>query len=417
MAFGADTFSDRFKEYGKRLANNIQTGMRATMAPKPPAQPTAPSPPIAQPTAPIAPAPTQNPAIQPQGLQPVEPISQAGQIYKQRVTQNLLNPNPLAQSAQATADTNISRRNYQTQKQTQEMMAQSPFGAGTRQYQRALMEGQAGANTANLGEQNQVNAYTRGLSEKAMSDAQGLEDTEFARALGERGYQDQNASRYSALIQDTKGRQAYNRMVASGMNPSVALQKVLDESGTINENYRGMNNIQQLQSEAGDWVEATQGLTPEMAGYKEAVRARMIAVDEAQQKPLSDASKQSDIQDIVEKQNLGQPLTQDEKDRMKASGEWDKVTLQTIPKGDAVNTWLKDNPDQMVTIDGAEYKVVRGGRNTTGYKKTLLGSQPRHTDYVEVLTPQGETKYIYGGKLNDNPPTPAVKVFTSQIGL
>jgi hypothetical protein len=285
MAFG-NTRSP-FEEYGKRLAGTIQTGMKDAMAPKPPA-----------PQAPTAQPPIQNPALQPQGLQPVEPISQAGQIYKQRVTQNLLNPNPLAQSAQATADTNISRRNYQTQKQTQEMMAQSPFGAGTRQYQRALTEGQAGANTANLGEQNQVNAYTRGLSEKAMSDAQGLEDTEFARALGERGYQDQSASRYSALIQDTKGRQAYNRMVASGMNPSVALQKVLDEGGTVNADYRGMNNIQQIQAEAGDWVEATTGLTPEMEGYKEAVRARMLAVDKAQQQPLSDSSRKIEEEDL-----------------------------------------------------------------------------------------------------------------------
>jgi len=116
--------------------------------------------------------------------------------------------------------------------------------------------------------------------------------------LGERGYQDQSASRYSALIQDTKGRQAYNRMVASGMNPSVALQKVLDESGTVNADYRGMNNIQQIQAEAGDWVEATTGLTPEMAGYKDAVRARMLAVDKAQQQPLSDSSRMIEEKDL-----------------------------------------------------------------------------------------------------------------------
>jgi hypothetical protein len=387
-----------FEEYGKRIANTIQTGMKATMEPKPiaPTIPQAPTPPVAP----------QNPAIQPQGLQPVEPISQAGQIYKQRVTQNLLNPNPLAQSAQAQADTNMSRRNYLTQKQTQETMAQSPFGAGTRQYQRALMEGQAGANTANLGEQNQVNAYTRGLSDQAMERAQGLEDTEFARAIGERGYQDQQGSRYSALIQDTKGRQAYNRLVAGGMNPSVALQQVLEEGGTIKEGYRGMDNMQQLQSEAGDWVEATQGLKPTDKGYQEAVKARMIALDKATQQPLTDADTGRQTKDIQKKMRLGHSLSQTEIETALENNLIPQKNLSTIPRGaTAVQAYLQENPSGLMNINGEVYTVVSGSNPTTSYEAGLFGDQkPRTTSVVELKTPEGETKYFYDGKFHDAMP-------------
>jgi hypothetical protein len=388
MAFG---MKNPFEEYGKRVANTISTGMKESMAPKP--QNPLPQPPQAQPTA-------------PQGLQPVEPLSQAGQIYKQRVTQNLLNPNPLAQSAQAQADTNMSRRNYLTQKQTQETMAQSPFGAGTRQYQRALMEGQAGANTANLGEQNQVNAYTRGLSEKSMEDARGLEDTEFARALGERGYQDQNASRYSALIQDTKGRQAYNRLVASGVNPSVALQQILEEGGTIKEGYRGQSNMEQLKSEASDWIESTTDLKRGMPGFEEAVRKRMVAIDSAQNKPLTDATKQRKIEDIEAKQRRGEPLTAEETTLLMGEGKIDQLTVQTVPRHpDAVNEWLKNNPSRQMNIDGNVYTVQKGESIITGWKDQTWGDDtPTHTDVLVVTDETGKTKYVYNNQVSDAPP-------------
>jgi hypothetical protein len=405
MAFGTNTFSDKFKEYGKRIANNIQTGMRDSMAPKPIA-PTTPTPPVA-PTIPQA--PIQNPALQPpapnNGLQSPGMITEAGKIYQQRVTDNLLKPSSVAVNAQNTADTNASRRNYQTQKQTQEMMAQSPFGAGSRQYQRALMEGQAGANSANLAEQNQANAVQRSESSLAMDRASGLEDTEFARAIGERGYQDQNASRYSALIQDTKGRQAYNRLVASGVNPSVALQQVLDESGTIKEGYRGMDNMQQLQSEAEGWIKATTGVDPKSPEGIELVRQRMIAVDKAQQEPLRDATKSRDIESIKEKQNLGEQLTPEEKDRMKSSGEWEKYTFDTIPKGkEAVANWLKSNPDAMFTLNGKEYEMVRGGDYIYDWDNSLFGAKAKKENVTTVRDVNGVEKYIYNGTVNDKPP-------------
>jgi hypothetical protein len=378
--------------YADRLKQQLQSGLQNAITTK-----------QAQPETVVRQAPT-NQAVQIQqpnnGLQTPGMITEAGKIYQQRVTDNLLKPSSVAVNAQNTADTNASRRNYQTQKQTQEMMAQSPFGAGSRQYQRALMEGQAGANSANLAEQNQANAVQRSESELAMNRASGLEDSEFAKALGERGYVDQQTSRYSALIQDTKGRQEFNRQVASGINPAVALQNVIDKGGTINENYRGMDNMQQLQAEAEGWIRATTGIDPKTPEGIKLVRDRMIARDEAKNKPLEDATTARELQAIEEKQRLGQPLTPEEENTLKSSNEWESYAVGAVPvHSTEVLEFKKNNPDGMINIEGTPYKL-----GTAGHFK--IDGQKHTTDYVELINPKtGEKKYIYrrvGTSLGNN---------------
>lgn len=339
-------------------------------------------------------------------LEAPTPLTSAGSIYQQRVTENLLNPSPAVQGATQQAETNIARRNYLTRKQAQEDIAQSPFRAGSAQATRLMDQARAGANIANLGEQQALNQFSQGVSEQNLERARGLESDAYTKALGERTNEQIERGRYSSLIQDPKARYAYNRMVASGVQPSQAYQTVVGETGSIKEQYRGLTPIGTLQEDARQWVSAVTDFQEGTPEFEQAVRDRMVAIDEAQQEPLSDAQKQRQVQDILEKQRLGEELTSEEKQLLIGSGAAPQMTYQTIPRGkENVARWLEENPSGLVSIDGKLYQVQLGGRETTSYKDKVFGpDQPRHTDYVQVIDDEGNTKYIWNGAVKHRKP-------------
>lgn len=378
----------------------------ATPVPPPAAVP----PPVATPVraatpvpvqAPVAPPPaaTYNPAAKAgatgSSLQDPGQITGAGQAYAQRVMQNVQGDNPLITQARQSEDTAAARRAYLARKGTTEALAQTPFTPGSAQYQRALDESRAGVNAANQEGQNQVNAVTRQATRDAFTDANALEDQQYGRAVGERTYQTQQNQDLSASIQDPKAKYAYQRMIASGVSPQDAYAAVVGESGTVNEQYRGQSPVQQVQQDATDWVKATTDLAPGTPEFQAAVRARMTALDKTQNQPVTQATKEADKQTLDEAIKRGDKLSADQLELAKTSGLAVQQSLQGMPKGLAVDGWLRDNPSGLVNVDGKVYKVVKGDRAGTGSGD--YNNQVRHTDWVEVVDLQtGQTKYIVG---------------------
>ena len=349
-----------------------------------------------------------------QGFQPTlqaQPnLTDAGNLYQQRVTQGLTKPSPIVNQAIGMTDTDISRRNYLTRKQSQEDIAQSPFGAGTAQATRLMDQSRAGANMANMQQRQQLGGFISGENQQNLERARGIETDAYTRALGERTNDQIERGRYSSLIEDPRARYAYNRMVASGVQPSQAYQNVVGDTGTIQEQYQGLSPVGTLQRDATEWVKTVTDLQEGTPEFQQAVRDRLIAIDEAQQEPLSDATTERQKQDIIEKARTGEDLTTEEEKLAVQTGVIPESDIQTIPKGENnVRKFIEENPIKKVNIGGEVFEVVRGGSQTTSYKAAGAKWSPRHTDWVEVKTPKGQTKYIWDGQIHDNPPSPATK--------
>jgi len=108
-------------------------------------------------------------------------ISEAGQLYADKVTNGLKTPDASSVNAQNTQDTAASRRAYLANQQSGEAIGQSGFAPGTAQADRIRMNSQAGVDEANQAGQNSVNAYVRQRTEDNMNRAQGLETQQYNR--------------------------------------------------------------------------------------------------------------------------------------------------------------------------------------------------------------------------------------------
>jgi hypothetical protein len=105
---------------------------------------------------------------------------------------------------------------------------------------------------------------------------------------------------------------------------------------------------------------------------------------------------------LKKKMASGAPLSQTDIDAGIKSNAFPQFTAETIPRGDNVNGFLQKNPNAVVNIGGKAYTVQGGDSYRTG--SGTFSNQERHTDIAIVKDQQGNTKYIYNGKLNDKPP-------------
>lgn len=381
-----------------------QVASPAVQAPAttPAAQPvtTTPTPAAAAPT--TFPKPQPAPAAGAPGstLQDPGQITEAGKAYAARVTQNLQGNNPIVQNAQATEDTAAARRAYTARRDTQESLAQTPFGAGSAQYQRAMDQSQAGVNAANQAGQAGVNQVTRQATADALTAANNLEDQQYGRAVGERTDARTQAMDLANSITDPKAKYAFNAAVAAGVDPKVAYQQIVGSTGTINAQYRGQSPVETVRQDATDWIKNTTALKEGTPEFNDAVTQRMKDLDATKNAPVQDAKDTADQKAIEEKIRSGAPLTDAEQASAIKKGTIPQSTFATVPKGSNVTEWLKSNPSGLINVDGNVYKVVAGG--TTGTGAGTFSNQVRHTDWVEVVEAKtGKTKYIVNPYNND----------------
>lgn len=105
---------------------------------------------------------------------------------------------------------------------------------------------------------------------------------------------------------------------------------------------------------------------------------------------------------LTKKLASGAQLTPDEMSAGIKANAFPQFTASTIPRGSNVQDFLAKNPNGVVNIGGQPYKVVGGDKVRTG--AGTFSNQERHTDIAVVQDANGQTKYIYNGKVNDNKP-------------
>lgn len=128
----------------------------------------------------------------------------------------------------------------------------------------------------------------------------------------------------------------------------------------------------------------------------------------------TEAANQLTSQTLQTKLSSGQPLSADEMQAGVKANAFPQFTAATLPVGSGnVNNFLKTNPNAVVNIGGTPYKVVGGSSPRTGHG--TFSNQARHTDVTEIQDAQGNTKYVYNGKINDKMPKTVGK--TNIIGL
>lgn len=372
----------------------------------PPTAQAAPTPVYTPPQAPALPSmpkagPMPQAGAQGSTLQDPGALTDAGKLYASRVMGNLQGNNPLVQNTQATEDTAAARRTYTARKETQESLAQTPFVPGSAQYQRAMDESRAGVNAANQAGQAGVNQVARQAGADALAAANALEDQQYGRAVGERTNSQLQASQLANQIQDPKAKYAFQRAIASGVDPETAFRSIVGEGGTINEAYRGQSPVQNVQQDATDWIKATQpGLAPGSPEFQAAVTKRMQEVDSATRQPVTDANTQADKSKLSGMVQAGEKLTPEQETAAIKNGAIPTFTPSNL--GGYKDQQVADLIGKPINIGGKVYTVVKGDRTRTG--AGVFANQERHTDWTEIRDSDGKSWYVYGGKLNENPP-------------
>jgi hypothetical protein len=89
------------------------------------------------------------------------------------------------------------------------------------------------------------------------------------------------------------------------------------------------------------------------------------------------------------------------------TANWDvksaeEMNIQAVPGNTQVREFLKANPSGMIKLGNDYYQILEGGNTRTG--SGTFTNQERHTDWAKVRDSKGNTKYIWGGKINDAPP-------------
>jgi hypothetical protein len=117
--------------------------------------------------------------------------------------------------------------------------------------------------------------------------------------------------------------------------------------------------------------------------------------------PVDKATSDAEQAKITEKIRLGTPLTEEEKKSAAAKGTIPEFTAANMPVNDG-DPAFKELVGKPVNIGGQIYTVVESIAPRTGYG--TFTNQARHTDVAVVKDEAGNTKYIWGGKVNDAPP-------------
>lgn len=350
--------------------------------------------------------------------------------------------------------------------QTQEALASQGIRPGTAGYARALAQNNAGVNSQNLDRTQQLNMNEMAASKDInarLGGREALAGSRYTTALNNAGAYEQNAqnAQQTALgqakgIEDTaynKGQTAYTQgetarlenknaqtaLINSVGDPKIKaiLQGIQAQGGDVNAAYTTLTgtapNAQgNLNANAGTFnsnfaslnpsqvekqglLEQAKAYNPQNPGETTAAYEQRIndmvnkmgnQIFTSKNAPLTTQEEQRTAKGITEKLNTlppGQTLDDADFKEARKQGLVKQFTPTTIPRGpDAVNTFLKDNPSGIISLNGEQYRVIKGDTVRTG--RTQYTLSPRHTDAVEVKTADGQTKYIYDDKIQDNPP-------------
>lgn len=173
-----------------------------------------------------------------------------------------------------------------------------------------------------------------------------------------------------------------------------ALAKVMNPDGSIKPEYRGIDPataaVQGSQKNAEAWVAATTALQPGTPEFDKAVKDRMISLDSATTKPLTDAQKLTADTDAAERMAKAGVNTPDPKDLETLI----PIDPKTIPRGTETQSWLSSNKTGgWVSVAGEPLKVI-GGDSIEDNKAFPGKATSGHTDFIIVQTKSGQKLWI-----------------------
>lgn len=280
------------------------------------------------PTTPIS------PAAPPPSPPPVAPLT----AYQKMVADRLGGQDQVVQSAQGHQDTNSSLRNYAAMRGARQQSANAGFTPGTLQSQRVADRSTAEANSANLQGQNNVNELARGRNEEAMGLSHGLDQEKYQKgqALG-------------SSLASQKAKQAYNMMVATGIDPQQAYASLVDSTGTLKAEYQEEDpTTTEYNAFLASAQKAGMSEAEAIAAYGQNFRAGI--------KPISTADKTTRIEDL--------------KTKAPSEVDWagaDADLLGTIPQVDTnqfagsaskMRNFVNENLNGYAKLNGKPYKIL-----------------------------------------------------------
>jgi hypothetical protein len=140
--------------------------------------------------------------------------------------------------------------------------------------------------------------------------------------------------------------------------------------------------------------------------YIKRVNDEMLKNRNAKQSPINKEAKAETIESIKSRVLNGEKLT--DPDEIKAavsSGVIPPMSFDTIPVSpEAAQAFKKENPSGQFAINGKVYTLDKSETLRTGWRSSIFGDDPRHTDVATLITPEGKTVYFYNGAEHDKKP-------------
>lgn len=340
-------------------------------------------------------------------------LTEAGNLYSDYVTSVLRGDRAIAgvDSARTDAERRNALNYSNTLRQAQEAAAQSGLQPGTAGYQRIINEAMAGIASQNLDRTNSVNQLQRQGYQDILGLGRNLEDTSRANAVGERNYRtdradvDYNRSETGRLerqsqemaainsIEDPKARQAaLNQYLQSQQGNYGAVLGLFNPDGSLKSEYASINpaqaSYQQRIAELKAYYPTKTDAEIQAMAQSEREQERTIS-----REPITKAATEAEMSEIREKIRLNQPLETTDLEKLQKSGEIPQMNAKVAPQGaDAVDAFLRENPDGLINIDGTIYKIESALAGVSGVNG-VKGTPTKMTDM------NGEEFYLVGGKI------------------
>lgn len=279
--------------------------------------------------------------------------------------------NPIVQNAQAQQNTASAVQKYIAGKTARDTSAQAGFDPGTLQYQRTQDRAMAGAESASLQGQNQVNELTRQTSQQALQDQATLD----AGLIGS--------------LTDPKAKNYLQGVAASGGDVNAAYAEMF-ENGQLRPEYSSGTPAQQAKEAIEDQVSVL-GFTPGAPEFEAEVNRRLQLSDRATTAPVETEVTEAEVAAVQNKARTGQPLTEEEMTVL--ANNTDAVANSALPSTkEQIEAAKSDNPFVKLE-DGSVYQIQDYYQQKRWNRGR--GFSDRHEDWTVLKnTTTGDTVYV-----------------------
>lgn len=295
--------------------------------------------------------------------------------------------NPIVQNAQAQQNTASAVQKYIAGKTARDTSAQAGFDPGTLQYQRTQDRAMAGAESASLQGQNQVNELTRQTSQQALQDQATLD----AGLIGS--------------LTDPRAQNYLRGIAASGGDVNAAYAEMF-ENGQLRPEYSSGTPGEQAREAAEDLIKNTfPDLDPESQEFQDQVNKYLQDTFYAETNPIGDEVTDAQITALRDKAKTGQTLTEEEMTVL--ANNTDAVANSALPSTkEQIEAAKSDNP--FVKLEDGNVYQIQDYYQQKRWDRGR-GFSDRNSDWTVLKnTTTGDIVYVRsdGVQIDYQPPSP-----------